>query len=199
METSNDVAPKETADGKTESEPKTEEKVAYSTYSKVLDKLKQRERELAKLNEEVTKIKDSEVEKSGNYKQLVDSLRERNSTLEDDLAKLKKDYVTKSIHGQIKEGFTRAGCIASDKMIKLLDQKDFERLGYSEDGTVDKKDLQALIDDKKKDDFYLFQRSEKVNDLHPSTPKHNSLAKDISKMSYSDKKAILSEMLNNKK
>jgi hypothetical protein len=199
MEASNDVA--STADGKTtaEASQQQEDKVSYSTYNKVLDKLKNTEREFTKLREEMTKAKDKEAEANGSMKQLVESLRERNQQLEGSVKETRSKFAAQIINSQIKEKLAVAGCVDPNKALKFLEAKDYEALEVSDDFSVNPTDIGGLVERMRKENEFMFKRTEKINDLHPTSPRPKALEKDINKMSYADKKAALLEQLNKEK
>lgn len=166
------------------------DKVAYTTYKKVLGEKKAVAEKVNNLEAELNKYKQAEMESTGKQSELIESLREQLNEKESALKKTNASFAWKAVSSNIKEAAVREGCVNPEKLIKLLDESDLKALEVGEDYKVNPDDLKRLIENAKKEhaDIGLFKGSNfKVNDVTPKIV--TAKKKNINEMSVAELKA----------
>ena len=168
-----------------------EDKVAHSTYKRLLDEKKKQDLELKSLRDASEKSKLKEAEASGNTKQLIESLRERSAAMEAEVQNQKKKFASEMISMQLREAIAKEGCLVdSDKALKFLGESDYQSLEIDEQFRIKKEDITNVIGNLKKNYDFMFKKSASINDLPISSAPKN-ITVPLEKMSSADKKALL--------
>lgn len=168
-----------------------EDKVAHSTYKRLLDEKKKQDLELKALREQSEKAKLKEAEASGNTKQLIESLRERSAQMEQEVQNQKKKYASEMISMQLREAIAKEGCLVdSEKALKFLGESDYQALEIDEQFRIKKEDISNVVGNLKKNYDFMFKKEAKINDL-PVAGSPKTITVPLEKMSSADKKALL--------
>jgi hypothetical protein len=157
---------------------KTEDVVAYSTYSKVMGTLKKRESELNEVRSRLESIELEKKQAEGNKDEVISTLREKLKEAQSSTDQLKHQYVWSSLEGQIKTEAVKHGCRNPDKLMKLLNEDDLKSIQVGNDFKVNQDDLNRLLEKAKKDneDIALFQKkSVNINDVAPKMAQSKSV------------------------
>jgi hypothetical protein len=162
-----------------ESKDKTEDKVAYDTYKKLLGEKKKRDEEVSALAQRLKSYEEKELEASGKHSELIESLRSQLKEKDESLSGLKKEIETRekkeawnTVTSQIKDAAMSEGCMSPDKLLKLLDKSDLKALEVMEESgkiKVNTDDLKRLMEKARKENEFLFKKPDpKINDLTPT-------------------------------
>jgi len=165
------VAPEETSEvdsRETDTKPIDDGKqsVKYETYSRVLSKLKNTEKEFISLKEKLSSLEQEKLEAEGNKEKLIESLRKEVSERR---AKEKEIIGTIAItqaKNAIVEDALKAGCSSPEILTKLLED-DIAGLDYDSEFRPDREQIKQLVENAKQKHKILFAKSA------PNIPNHN--------------------------
>ena len=142
--------------------------VAYESYKKSVEAEKNARKRAQELEAQLEQIKMQELEKAGKHEEIIESLRNKNLTLEKSLNDVKQSHLWDKVTGEIKTKSLEHGCIAPDKLLRLLNKDDFSSL-QGEDGSLRLDSVNALVEQAKKENPFLFNRGRvEINDVKPS-------------------------------
>lgn len=131
-------------------------KVEYSTFSKVLDEKKATQ---ARLQEAENKLKQMELEQaqaSGDKQKQLEIYEKQLSETKGKLKDLQVGYATERITSTVKDAAVRMGCTKPDVFVKLFE--DWDSLSPDENFQINSTILEAKMEEMKKDHPYLFQK-----------------------------------------
>jgi hypothetical protein len=147
------------ASGKTE---KPSETVAYDTYRKSVNAEKNAKARAAELEAELQKIKQEKDLADGNKDKVISELMKKAETLENEFKKTKSTYAWSALTGEIKRTAAKHGCKDPEKLIKLMDDEDFNSIEVGEDFSIKQETLENVINKSKKENHFLFDSSNKI-------------------------------------
>lgn len=169
--TSGQVDPASSASTTTEND-----KVAYSTYQKVLGEVKTERESRRALEAELKQIKEKQLEGSEDKNKLVDYLRNQNAELEKQIQGMnekfelrEKDYAKNWVVSAVKNKALQEGCVHPDKLMRLIDSNELNSLRIDSEYNVNSEDLEMLLSKAKKDNpFFFGEQKADVKDLEPN-------------------------------
>lgn len=166
---------------------KAKNTVDYRTYSKVMDKLKTREREAQEYSERLKLFEQKEMEQKGESSKLIEALRTELNDAKSKLKEVHGSYAWSTLSGQIKEQALRQNCVDPDALIKLMDKEELSTIEVDEKTyRVNQDDTQRLLEKMKQKHNYLFKGNMKSpDDMVPA-----SMKKQETKITDLDSKAI---------
>lgn len=171
-----------------------DDKVAYSTYRKVLSEKKRRDQELEDLKKELSNRDLEKQQAAGEKDKVIESLRSQLNETEDKLKNKDRSYIWNVVSGQVKAKAASMGCENPDKLLKLIDKVEFETLEVGDNFDVNGEDLERLLTKAKDENSFLFpKKASGVKDLHPSDPPKPQ-PKTLSKMSDEELMKKLKQM-----
>jgi hypothetical protein len=182
----------EVSDVQEQETKKTNDTVAYSTYSKVLGEKKKMQEQLGDAMKRLEQIELEKKQADGNKDEVIQQLRSKLEEAENGQQKLKHQYAWTTLEGQIKSAAAQKGCVNPDKLIRLLDENDLKAIEVDDSFKVNNDDLDRLLDKAKKDhsDIGLFGKKQvNVNDVTPKPVKHKE--KKVEEMTASELKEYI--------
>lgn len=167
--------------------------VAYETYQKTLQAEKNAKAERDRLKAELDAKKQAEMEAQGKHQELIESLRGQVKEKDELLKKTESTFYAVQIQNQLKSAAAKHGCEHPDKLLKLIDSKDYERLEFDKSTmALNNQDVESLMERLKKENEFIFKRGQaRVVD---GTPKAAATTSDVSKLSVTDIKNKLKEL-----
>lgn len=136
-----------------------EDKVAYSSFQKVLNEKKTTQSKLSEVEKELAKYREKEMETQGKTQELIDGYRKRVDELESTLNKTKKTFAWNTVSNTIKAEAAKLGCQDPDKLIRLMDDQDLQALNVDENFNLDRETLSKVLEKNKKENYFLFKES----------------------------------------
>lgn len=126
--------------------------------------------ELATTRAELDRINDDKKIAEGNKDEVINSLRTKLADIESKSKTKENKFNWNTVSSHIKEAALLKGCTSPDKLIKLLDKNDLKSLQLYDDYSVNKDDLNSLIEKAMQDhsDIGLFKKNVTINDKVPS-------------------------------
>jgi hypothetical protein len=179
MEDVNEKTPVEQPEqtsGKPEQTTEKENQVAYETYQKVLKEAKaakERAKRADELEAQLRQREEEELEKKGNYEELLARAREEANKFKDELKAHQQKYAWKTLTSKIELKAKEMGCKDPTKLIRLMDDSDLKSIQIGEDLSIDSESLESVLEKAKKENDFLFGDSAKkfVNGTPTQTPK----------------------------
>lgn len=125
---------------------------------------------LAKYESDMQKINDSKLEAEGKKDEVIASLRKQLGETNEVLTKKEKSYNWNTVSSQIKEAAAAKGCTSPVKLLRLLGEEDLNSIEVYDDFSVNKNDLNRVLENAMKEhsDIGLFKSKVSVNDITPS-------------------------------
>lgn len=183
-----------------ESVAKVDEKkdfVAYESFRKSVDAEKKARAKANELEAQLNAIKERELESQGKTEELLKTYKQRVDELDGTLKSERKKYAWERITSGLKIEATKNNCIDPDAFIKLLDDSDFDALQVEDGYKLNQDSVKRLIEEKKKQNFYLFQgKPVVVNDRTPSAKVDKEVTKKPSEMGRDELNANLKKSLS---
>jgi hypothetical protein len=178
-----------------ETAPSKEDKVAYSTYQKVLAEKKSRDQQLEQALAKLKDLEHKELEAKGKDKELIEALRKEVQTERESKIKVAHSFATKAIREQVLAAGKEHGCADPEW---LFDKVNKGALQVNEETfEVNAEDLKREIEAIMKVKPQLFNKQgPRVNDL-PLTSKGPVVTPEKKKMSIEEMARELAK-LNNK-
>lgn len=138
--------------------------------------------ELDSLRTNMQKVNDDKNLAEGKKDEVIESLRQRLSDIESNSKKKEDNYNWNTVSSQIKSVALQKGCLNTDKLMRLLDSDDLDKIQVYEDFTVNSDDLNTLVDKCIKDhsDIGLFKKNVSINDVVPSNKINSTNKKSLS-------------------
>ena len=167
MEEQGQVASGETQEQVSDSH-ETKDNVSYDSYRKLLGEKKKAQSELMALREQVDSFKQEKMSSEGRKDEVIQSLRDQLNETKNVLKETKQTFAWNSVESQIKQAAIKAGCVAPDKLVRLMGQEELKALDINDNFQVNAEDLGALINKAKQEhqDIGLFGRKTvNVNDV----------------------------------
>ena len=168
MEEQGQVASGETQEQVSDSQETKGSEVSYDSYRKLLGEKKKVQSELVALREKVETFEHEKLSSEGRKEEVIQSLRDQLSETKNALRETKQTFAWNSVESQIKQAAVNAGCVAPDKLVRLMGQEELKSLDITDDFRVNSDDLNSLIARAKKDheDIGLFGKKKvNVNDV----------------------------------
>lgn len=132
------------------------EKKTFQAKAQELESTKsQLEQRLAELEQE----KDLA---SGNKDKVIDEQKKKIDALSSEFEKTKQTYVYKTITSEIKREALRYGCKDPEKLLRLIADEDMRGLEITDDYSISKESLSSLMEKVKKEEYFLFDSSNKA-------------------------------------
>lgn len=120
------------------------------------------------LKSQLQQYEQAEMERKGEYEDLVKTLKNQLAEKDKDL----KESKTKFFGTRIKDSFEAVarekGCVDPEGLMKILGKDAFKDIGADENFNIKKEDLSMLVDKAKVDRFYMFKESSPIVDASPS-------------------------------
>lgn len=157
--------------------------VAYESFDKAVREAKNARERARLLEEEVNSYKTKELEAQGKHEEVIASLRKELNETKTKAQQEREQRLWEKVTGAVSTEALKHGCQSPDKLIKLLDQSDFELL-KTDGGDIQKDTLSKLIDKAKKENSFLFkQPAVPMNDTVPggSKPAPKKKASEMTK------------------
>lgn len=172
---------------------KTEDKVAFTTYSKVLSEKKKRDAEVAELKAQLDSISQKEMEAQGKFKEMNDQLKKQVAEKDSKLKNMFQEFGTKTLKGSFQAEAKGAGCVDPDALYKLVDLSTVE---IGDDFSFNSDQLKGLISESQKSRPYLFKK-DVVNhkDATPNGGKNSNGGFDIKNLAGKDLQKLLAMKL----
>jgi len=181
--------------GKTSETPPSQDQVSKADFETMVKKSKDLE---AKLAEYTTREKEKEkqdLEKQGNLKGLVETLRAESKAKEDALKAKEMKFAATSLHSKVSEYLKEKGCSHVDDAIKLIPQSDMKEIQMNaDDYSANIDDIKRVVSKLEKEKSYLFQKNFKITDGFAGGSKVNGGAK--TEVPMKDGKPDLNAMRN---
>jgi len=136
--------------------------VAYESFQKALNEKKTAQSKLSEYEKELQTLREEKLQREGKTEELVDTYRKQILELNESMSKKEKTYAWNTLTGEIKREALKLGCVDPDKLIRLMDDEDLRSINVGEDFTIDKNSLTQVIEKNKKDNFFLFNSSNKI-------------------------------------
>ena len=168
---------------------KTEDKVAFTTYSKVLSEKKKKDAEVTELKAQLDAISQKELESQGKFKEMNDQLKKQVAEKDSKLKNMFQEFGTKTLKGSFQAEAKTAGCVDPDALYKLVDLSTVE---ISDDFSFNSDQLKTLITESQKSRPYLFKK-DVVNhkDATPNGGNNSPTSFDVKKLGSQDLQKLL--------
>jgi hypothetical protein len=168
--------------------------VEYESFKKALDEKKRVQSQKEELESELKSFREADLKRKGKTDELLSEKDKRIAELESKVDKLGKNYTWSTLTGEVKREAISSGCKNPDKLIKLMSDDDLRELSQNinEDFTIDQSTLKNVIEKNKKENFFLFESSNKtiVNGNPNKKPIEEIKGKDLGKLSLEELKEL---------
>lgn len=156
--------------GNPDASGKKDDVVAYETYQKTVAAEKNAKAERDKLKAELEAIKQRDLEASGKHQELIENLRQQVKEKDDRLKNTESTFYAVQVQSQLKNAALKHGCEHPEKLLKLIDGKDYERLEFDKSTmSLNSQDVEILMDKLKKENEFIFKKgSARVVDGSPA-------------------------------
>lgn len=182
-----DQNPIDSVDSESQQETR-EDKVSYESYKKAVETEKKAKAERDALRLKVQEYEQKDLEAKGNFQAVIENLRGQLKESDEKLKKTETSYQWRTVNEQIKAHASGAGCISPDKLLKLMEEKDFGSLQFDPDNlTLNSQDVTLLMDKLKKENPFLFNVKGNPR-IDNAIPNNAAPVKDYKQMSLSDLK-----------
>lgn len=168
--------PEQTTDSK-------QDQVAYETYQKVLKEAKaakERAKRADELEAQLRQREEEELEKKGNYEELLARARDEANKYKDELKAHQQKYAWKTLTSKIELKAKEMGCKNPSKLILLMDNSDLKSIQIGDDLSIDNESLESVLEKAKKENDFLFGDSSKkfANGTPSQAPKQAAKSSD---------------------
>ncbi len=189
-QTKGDNAPSETQDQQTEQVRNPE--AVLNKNRELLGINKKLSGRLAELESMVKATEQEKLSAQGKKDEVIESLRDEISQLKGKIKQKDEAYSWNTIESQVKQYAVKEGCVDPEKLIRLIDDVDFESLDVDSRFRINQDDLSRLVSKAKKDNHFLFDgQKADVDDLTPTTRIEKKKTKSLDDMSSEEIEAAL--------
>lgn len=180
-----------------ENQKKIEDKVAHSTYLKVLGEKKRLQAQYQEMQSKLDEAEKAKLEHEGKKDELITQLKSQIDAEKKRAAEVQKSSAMRVINMQVQAAAKDAGCVNPKALMKLAS---FDEVDFTDDLDLSEESVKKIISDAQKEHSYLFQKQ--VAQIKDATPGSNlkmlSGAQDLTKMKPSDLKNMLAMKLAKK-
>jgi len=166
--------------------------VKFDSYKKALDEKKRAQDDAMQMRDELEKFREQDMKRKGKTDELLNAKDKRIAELESLIKTKDQTYTWSSLTKEIKTEAIKSGCKNPEKLIKLMSDDDLKELSQNinDDFTINGEALKNVIEKNKQENYFLFESSnKKVVNGNPTT-KIEDDAKDLSKLSLDELKAL---------
>lgn len=150
---------------------------------------------IAEYESQMQTINDAKLEAEGKKDDVIASLRKQLGEATVNLSKKEKSYNWNTVSSQIKEAAIVKGCANPNKLLKLLSDDDLNSIEVYEDFSVNKSDLERVLEKSMKEnsDIGLFKSKVVINDVVPTNTINKTQPKPLDQASKEELLAKLHE------
>lgn len=149
-------------------EPKTEDKVSYESYKKVLGEKKNASEKLAQMQAELEKLREEKLVAEGNKDQLLEDYKKKFEDTKALLEEKDKKFAWQKISSTIKTEALKHGCLNPDKLIRLMSDEQLNKIEMSENFEINNDSVNQVLEEAIKENNFLFKKQMNIADGGPS-------------------------------
>jgi len=179
----------------------SKDKVAFESYDRVVRdnrklqaRLKEMEAAIAQSSEKIEDYQRSELESQGKKDELIENLKKEIALKSKELKESRATFAYKRLKDQISSEASKAGCVNTEKLIRLISPDDLRGIRIGDNFDADAEEIKALVERAKQEhsDIGLFGRvGIKVNDVVPGEQGKKYVGKDdLSSLSMEELKKL---------
>ena len=156
----------------TSSEETSQPTLSYDTYKRTVGEAKKYKHQLTEAQEKLKLYEQKEMEAAGQHADLIAALRAENSKLKLDVEERDQVYQWSKRSESLKNELTRAGCIKSDHLLRLIDESVLNEIEIDDNFNPVSDDVKRVVENFKGDpDYgYLFKSQKaSVDTVNPTS------------------------------
>lgn len=171
---------------------------SYEWHRRVLADSKKMKSQLAEANERLKAFEEKELETKGHHTELIQSLRDENNSLKQEVAKRDEVYTWAQVESELKSAASKLGCTQPHHLLRLIDSDMLNAIEVDENYRPVKEDVSRVLETVKSNPeySYLFKANARtVDTVTPVNKIEKEDPNDLSKMTREQKLKMLGSVL----